>query len=138
MTRRSTTPVRTSIDARRQLRPRDYATDPYGFGERNQVFATPVGGDDISRTIAELIHEVVRATRAQPAFASGAELGRRFGFSRQTWSRVIHGYQWPGHTVMSAMLDGLREAASTPGDRTVINRAASSGQRRNSGRGAPG
>lgn len=99
------------IDHRRRLTPRDYLVHPDQFGENPHAeFHDPPGGDPASRAAAEVFHTCLCAYRAATRPPSGAELGRRFGFSRQTWSDVTRGRRWPGHTVVVAVLAGLRDA----------------------------
>lgn len=106
--------TRTPLDARRLLTPRDYAVEPHLFGERYDVtFRTPPDGDAVSRRIAEFFHRLVVASRHH-RLPSGAEIGRRFGFSRQTWSNVTRGHRWPSHTVLIALLVVLEDAISQP------------------------
>jgi hypothetical protein len=66
----------------------------------------------VSLEIAKMLHICLCTLRATPGAPSGAELGRRFGFSRQTWSSITRGYRWPGHTVLVAILTGLRGATN--------------------------
>lgn len=68
----------------------------------------PPGGDRTSAAVAQLQHELVVAWRAQERRPSGAELGRRFGFSKQTWSRTVLGQRWVGETLMTAFIYALR------------------------------
>ncbi len=103
---------RTTIDSRRLLRPCDYATDPFSFGTRRTGFAVPVGGDNTSCEIAALIHDLVIAVRSK-SVVSGAAIGRRYGFSRQTWSSITRGQRWPGHTVLAALIGELRDTSNT-------------------------
>lgn len=44
---------------------------------------------------------------ARTGIGPGAALGRRFGFSRQHWSRCIHGDSWMGSTTMAAAIAHL-------------------------------
>lgn len=97
------TPKPRSLDRRRQLSPRDYLTNPYQFGiDPTATFVVPPGGDAESLEVARVIHRCLIAWRRCEPHLSGAELGRRFGFSRQTWSTITQGRRWPGHTVLAA------------------------------------
>jgi hypothetical protein len=103
-------PVR-SIDRRRRLAPRDYLTDPHRFGlDPTASFIVPDGGDQQSMEIARVIHLCVVAWRRVEHRPSGADLGRRYGFSRQTWSLITQGRRWPGHTVLAATIAALNPA----------------------------
>lgn len=108
-------PARGPIDARRQLRPRDYFVDPYSFGQRrDSATHVPEDGDEISRTIADLVHSLVVTIRSSDEVPSGAAIARRFGFSRQTWSSVTRGERWPGHTVFTALVVAIRDLHGRP------------------------
>lgn len=99
------------LDRRRRLLPRDYLENPDGFGfERRPVYVVPEDGDETSAAVARLQHELVRSWRQRGCRPSGAALGRRFGFSKQTWSRTVLGQRWMGETVMTALVQALREA----------------------------
>jgi hypothetical protein len=119
---------RGPIDARRRLTPRQYLVHPDLFGEViDAEFAMPDGGDEASMEIARTVHLCFAALRHAPASASGAALARRFRFSRQTWSATSRGLRWPGHTVLIAVLVGLREAHA------ATNRVVADGQQRKAG-----
>lgn len=101
------------IDRQRQLLPRDYAADPDRFGDDlSLAFRIPDGGDEVSLRIAVLQHRLAAGWqhRGRP---SGAELGRRFGCSKQTISSSARGRRWAGQTVLSAWLAALHEASSS-------------------------
>lgn len=96
------------LDRRRRLLPRDYLDPPEAFGLRHPVrWVVPAAGDGTSQLVARVEHHLVIAWRSRPHRPSGAEMGRRFGFSRQTWSRTLLGERWMGETVMAAMLSVL-------------------------------
>ena len=100
-----------SIDRRRQLTPRDYLTHPHQFGlDPTTAFVLPAGGDQQSMEIARVIHLCIVAWRRIDPRPSGADLGRRYGFSRQTWSLITQGRRWPGHTVLVATIAALDPA----------------------------
>ena len=100
---------RSSIDARRRLKPRDYFQHPDLFGQDPQATTTvPNGGDNTSMEVAHITHLCVSAWRHNSHKTSGAALARRFGFSRQTWSHVTRGHRWPATTVLTAMLIGAK------------------------------
>ena len=106
-----------SIDGRRQLTPCEYLTDPHGFGrDPKAVFILPNGGDKTSLEVSRMLHWCFLAWRKSPQPPTGAELARRFGFSRQTWSATMLGQRWPGHTVMAAALAGLERIPNVHGD----------------------
>lgn len=91
--------------------PRDYLERPDGFGiDRAPRYVVPDDGDTTSAAVAQLQHELVRSWRNRGCRPSGAALGRRFGFSKQTWSRTVLGQRWMGETVMTALIHALREA----------------------------
>lgn len=99
------------IDRRRQLLvPSRYLTSPACFGEPLAVtFRAPDGGSLVECELARFIHYVFAALRARSSAPSGAQIGRRFGFSRATWSAVSRGKRWPSLTVLIAALIVLRE-----------------------------
>ena len=97
-----------SLDRRRRLAPRDYLANPYLFGiDLRAEFVLPPDGDTESLEIARVVHQCFVAWRRNEHHVSGAELGRRFGFSRQTWSTIVQGRRWPGHTVLAAAIAAL-------------------------------
>lgn len=103
------------VDGRRRLQPRDYLTQPDLFGEvSDAAFVIPDGGDRASMEIAHLIHRLICRWRHSAHRPSGAALGRRFGFSRQTMSHIARGYRWPGHTVLAAILIATGERPPAP------------------------
>jgi hypothetical protein len=97
-----------SIDRRRKLLPRDYLANPYLFGVdlRAEMYLPP-DGDAESLEIARVLHRCFAARRHCEQHISGAELGRIFGFSRQSWSMVTQGQRWPGHTMLTAVIAAL-------------------------------
>jgi hypothetical protein len=106
----STVPrVARHLDRQRLLRPRDYAADPTLFGVDSEVsFHVPAGGDAASMHSAIEQHHLLcvwNRTRRP----SAAALGRRFGISKQTISRVNRGERWAGHTVLAALLYATRQ-----------------------------
>lgn len=106
-------PSQTALDRRRTLTPRAYADDPWRFGiDQTLGFAVPPGGDATSRHLAEIQHRLICAWRQAGCRSSGAEIGRRWRFSKQTWSRTTLGQRWAGETVLAALISelGLTEA----------------------------
>ena len=102
-------PGHNHLDRSLRLRPRDYADNPYAFGADPQVrFRVPTGGDHRSAQIAKTYHDFIVAYRASDQTLSGAELGRRFGFSGATWSRSLTGQRWPCRAVTAALLETFR------------------------------
>ena len=98
-----TNPAPRSVDRRRRLLPRDYVTQPDRFGVDGDVeFAMPPGGDDASFEIARLVHRL--AVVARTSGRCGAQLGRRFQFSRQVFSDVLNGRRWPNASTLAALL----------------------------------
>jgi hypothetical protein len=96
------------VDRRRSLLPRDYLVEPDAFGQGRPVTVrVPPGGDEVSARIALLQHELVRRWRQSPEVASGAAIGRRYGFSRQTWSRTALGQRWMGEAVLAGLIEAL-------------------------------
>jgi hypothetical protein len=105
-------PGGTHLDRQRSLLPADYAVDPHRFGrDPTLVFQVPPGGDARSREIALIQHQLVLGWRQRPDAPSGAALARRFGFSKQTFSRAVLGQRWMGETVMAALLYAVRRPA---------------------------
>jgi hypothetical protein len=103
--------TRGRIDTRRRLAPRDYLVHPDLFGEdRHADFAIPADGDEPSLAVARVLHDCICLWRHGDRPPTGAAMARRFGFSRQTWSHVVRGYRWPGHTVFSAIVIAARDA----------------------------
>jgi hypothetical protein len=99
----------THLDRQRTLLPADYAVDRHRFGRDPQLaFHVPPDGDHRSMEIARIQHQLVLGWRRHPDAPSGAALARRFGFSKQTLSRVALGERWSGETVMAALLYGQR------------------------------
>lgn len=93
------------LDRQRRLMPRDYLAPPEAFGLRApEQWVIPPGGDEQSMLVARTEHHLVLAWRTGPRRPSGAEMGRQFGFSRQTWSRSMLGQRWMGETLMAAIV----------------------------------
>ncbi len=63
----------------------------------------PDGGDKDSAGIAAAQHRLIVRRRAMPTRPSGAELGRTWVFSKETWSGIINGERWAGQTVLTAL-----------------------------------
>lgn len=105
----STVPrVARHLDRQRLLRPRDYAADPRQFGVDPDVpFRVPTGGDRASMHSAIEQHLLLCAWN-QSRRPSATALGRRFGVSKQTISRVNRGERWAGHTVLAALVYAAR------------------------------
>ena len=97
------------LDTQRKLLPRDYVEGgPHRFGhDPDARFIIPPGGDEASARIAALQHHLAVQWRATNK-PSGAELGRRWGFSRQTWSRTVLGHRFSGELLLVALLDATR------------------------------
>ena len=97
------------LDTHRKLRPWDYVRGgPHLFGRDPRTrFAVPPDGDEASALIAALQHQLVARWRTTHR-PSGAELGRRWGFSRQTWSRTMLGERWSGELLLVVLLDATR------------------------------
>lgn len=97
------------LDRQRLLTPRDYAAEPGLFGVDPGVsFHVPAGGDTASMHSAVEQHLLLCAWN-QSRRPSAAALGRRFGISKQTISRVSRGERWAGHTVLAALLYATRQ-----------------------------
>ncbi|MCU1690734.1 MAG: hypothetical protein JWN20_2662 [Jatrophihabitantaceae bacterium] len=93
------------VDRRRKLTPREYLTNPHGFGRETQAqFLVPPGGDGVSAEIARVQHALVLAWRSARPAGSGSQDARAFGVSPSTWSRSVLGERWLGETVMAAVL----------------------------------
>lgn len=99
---RAMSPRRRRLD-RRTLLPRDYLRDPYQFGVN--LAADPVlpsRGDAVSQQVAMAQHHLAVLVRAAGTRATAADVTRRFGFSKQYWSRCLLGQAWMGETVQAA------------------------------------
>ena len=113
------------VDARLGRPPRDYAEQPYRFGEDPHVrFRAPVGESSAAAHAARVQHLLVVGWRAQSGRPSGTQLGRRFGFSKQTFSRVVRGERWAGSVVFAALVHATTPTTAPPrhpasGDRRV-------------------
>lgn len=98
------------LDHARTLTPRDYASDPTLFGVVLDLgFLVPEGGTTVSMRIAMVQHRSVCIWAAQRK-PSAAFLCRRFGFSKQTFSRVTRGERWAGETVLAALSEARTSA----------------------------
>ena len=110
-------PGHNHLDRSRALAPRDYATDPARFGDDPSLrFQVARRGDEVSAQLARFQHELVVAYRQAPNAPSGSALGRRFGFSRQTFSDVLLGKRWYCQATVAAIvlaLQGRIDRAST-------------------------
>ena len=108
-------PGHNHLDRSLRLRPRDYAENPHAFGTDPRVrFDVPEGGDARSAQIAKTFHDLIVTYRACDQKLSGAELGRRFGFSAATWSRSTTGQRWPCNAVTAALFETLRRRPQPP------------------------
>ncbi|MDA8358140.1 MAG: hypothetical protein M0Z95_18025 [Actinomycetota bacterium] len=100
------------LDRRRQLLPKDYLAPPDAFGVSSEgTTVVPSGGDEVSAEVARLQHHLVLAWRRAGCRPSGAAVARRFGFSRQTWSRTMLGERWMGETLMTALISSIRASS---------------------------
>jgi hypothetical protein len=103
--------LRRGVDQRRLLQPWDYFADPHQFGrDLSARIVTPSEGDRASRDLAELFHRAVCFRRSLTHISSGADLGRQFAFSRQTWSAAVLGKRWPPLAVFMALLIDTQQA----------------------------
>ncbi len=85
--------------------PREYARNPAVFGTGVQVeFQLPAGGCPHEMARAELLHDLFGALGRLDGLPSGAEIGRRHGFSRSTWSAASAGKRWPPATMVLAVV----------------------------------
>jgi hypothetical protein len=94
----------------RSLRPIDYLEQPWGFGiDPDPSWVLPRGGDPISLEVARVQHNLAQRLRplAINGTGPGAGAARRFGFSRQLWSRALAGQVWMGETVMAAAIRAI-------------------------------
>jgi len=95
---------------RRLLLPRDYLADPFQFGHHpHPVWVLPPGGDHRSLRVAMVQHDVALLVRTHCPRA-GERVARRFGFSRQYWSKCTGGRAWMGETLLAAAIWALRTA----------------------------
>jgi hypothetical protein len=89
--------------------PREYARNPAVFGTGVPVeFELPVGGCPHEMARAELLHDLFGTLDRLEGLPSGAEIGRRHGFSRSTWSAAKAGKRWPPATMVLAVMLLLR------------------------------
>lgn len=110
--------VARHLDRQRLLSPRDYAIVPELFGVDPEVtFQVPAGGDAASMHSAVEQHLLLCAWNRSRR-PSATVLGRRFGISKQTVSRVSRGQRWAGHTVLAALVYAARQQSRT-GSATV-------------------
>lgn len=94
----------------RTLYPRDYLRDSHQFGVvPDAALRLPPGGDPRSLQVAFVQHELALRLRdsARTGVGPGASLGRRFGFSRQHWSRCLRGEAWMGATILAAAVSAV-------------------------------
>lgn len=92
---------------------------PDAFGFVAGARARPADGGDVTSTmVAQIQHDLVLAWRSGGCRPSGAALDRRFGFSKQTWSRAVLGQRWMGETLTAPLLHVLR-ATSRRANRTT-------------------
>lgn len=98
-------PGGNALDRQRLLAPRDYAADPTRFGyDTTLVFQVPLGGDQVSMRVAQVQHLLVVRWRSAGMRPSGSWLAPRFGFSKQSWSRMCTGERFAGQTALTALL----------------------------------
>lgn len=67
------------------------------------AFRVPPGGDELSMRIALEQHRLVCAWHGGGRRPTVAALGRRFGISKQTFSKTARGARWAGETVLAAL-----------------------------------
>jgi hypothetical protein len=93
---------------RRLLQPREYLGDPHQFGaDPVPQWVLPPGGDERSLRVAMVQHDIARLLGIHcPRI--GQQVGNRFAFSRQQWSKCCRGQAWMGQTVLSGALWALR------------------------------
>ena len=96
------------IDRHLTLSPRDYIVPGHAFGiEREVTVVIPPGGNGPAAKVAYTQHRHALLWRTMAERPSGAELGRAWGFSKQTWSRAVLGETWMGQTLLVALLEAL-------------------------------
>ena len=107
-------PGHNHIDRRRVGRPCDYFTRPEEFGQSADAEQTcPVGGDELSASIAWIQHRLVLTWRAANSRCD-THSARRFGISSSTWSRSILGQRWLGETVMASIIEQVIQPRTRP------------------------
>lgn len=93
------------LDRRLAGLPCDYVEVAQRFGVDDDVgLVVPDGGDRVSAEVAWQQHRLVLAWRGRGCQPSAAALCRRFGFSKQTWSRTVLGQRWAGQLLLAALL----------------------------------
>jgi len=97
------------LDRRLALAPRDYVAEPARFGRDLRVeLVMPAGGDPASAHAAWAQHQLVCEWRARGQRPPVAALARRFGFSKQTWSRTVVGERWAGQLLLTALMHAVQ------------------------------
>lgn len=99
--------------------PCDYLVHPHAFGSLTQQaeWTMPAGGDQRSLRVAQVLHEMARRVAERNDRHDAALVCRQFGFSKQQWSRCLHGQQWMGETVLAAINWLLDQPLSPKGAR---------------------
>ncbi len=101
------------LDRRLALAPRDYVAEPARFGRDLRVERVmPAGGDPASAHAAWAQHQLVCEWRARGQRPPVAALARRFGFSKQTWSRTVSGERWAGQLLLTALMHAVETVPS--------------------------
>lgn len=94
--------------ALRSLVPLDYLANRGDFGlHPRPTWTLPAGGDPRSLQVAMVTHDVVLLVRNLKDRALARRVCARFGFSKQLWSRCLHGETWMGETVLAAAVSEL-------------------------------
>lgn len=100
------------LDRRRNLTPRDYASEPSLFGVVYDLeFIVPEQGDEVSKRVAHEQNLLVCEWERRDRQPSAARLGTRFGLSKQTLSKVTRGERWAGETGLAALTHATRSSA---------------------------
>ena len=102
---------RDPLNRRLHHHPRDYLAIPELFGhDPTATVVIPDGGDERSCAVALAVHQL--ACRVRAARINGAAVARMWEFSRQTWSDVLLGKQWPSTVLFTALVCEVVRAPS--------------------------
>jgi len=102
------------LDRRLLLKPADYMDDAALFGTSGAepAWRIPGGGDAVSLRVARVQHEVISAWDKGASRSPVSVIARRFGFSKQTLSKVRRGQRWAGTVVLAALSESLVQPTS--------------------------
>lgn len=92
------------------MTPRDFLTNPHGFGrDPGAQVVVPPGGDLVSARVAYQQHTLALTIRQadRHLHISTAVVAATFGISRATYNRFLNGESWARQTGTTAMLFAL-------------------------------